>query len=59
VILKGYTILTENEFKDALINDEDIELFTNLDTLIDVYGSFVEYSEVDYDNGETFDYSDN
>ncbi len=59
MILKGYTILTENEFKDALINDEDIELFTNLDTLIDVYGSFVEYSEVDYDNGETFDYSDN
>ena len=59
MILKGYTILSENEFKDALTNNEDIELFTNLETLIDVYGSFVEYSEVDYDNGETFDYSDN
>lgn len=59
MILKGYTVLTKEEFKESLDNDEEIEVFTNLETLLDVHGEYSFYSEIDYEDGNPITYSIN
>ena len=44
--------MTKEEFQDALENDDDIEAFTNLETLFDVHGEWIEYYEIEYDDFE-------
>ena len=48
MIFIGYTILTEDEYEDALLRGEDIEIFTTKETLYDVYGDDFPHSEVEY-----------
>ena len=59
MILKGYTLLTKEEFHEALYYDEEIEIYTDLDTLFDVHGEYIDYYEVDYEDGNEITYSEN
>ena len=48
MIFIGYTILTEDEYEEALLRGEDIEIFTTKEVLYDVYGDDFPHSEVEY-----------
>lgn len=57
--LKAYTVISKEEFKEALKDEEDIEVFTDLDTLLDVYGEFTDYNVIDYEDDNPISYSGN
>ena len=52
MLVKGYTILTKEEFSESYRKGEDIVIFSNLETLRDVYGEYVDYHEIDYENDD-------
>lgn len=49
----GYTAMAEDEFEYAILNDEDVIIFSTLETFYDVYGQGVPYSTIEY-----YDYDD-